>query len=142
MKKISILLLLIVGIALNASSQTRYPSVGSLQSVSSTASLTIDNRSDYSLTVKIMRTNGRGLYRTVYVGPQSSRCVSFYNSDTFYTKTKAEKDWSVTLYRMGGVFQIQNNSEGYSEATLTFYVSSYGGTSGQGISRSEFEKDY
>jgi hypothetical protein len=43
---------------------------------------------------------------------------------------------------MGGVFQIQNNSEGYSEATLTFYVSSYGGASGQGISRSEFEKDY
>ncbi len=89
-----------------------------------------------------MRTNGRCLYQTVYIGPQSSRCVSFYNSDSFYTKTKAEKDWSGTLYRMGGVFQIQNNSEGYSEATLTFYVSSYGGASGQGISRSEFEKDY
>lgn len=144
MKKLSIMLLLIIGVVVNVNAQKQdwFPSSSSPRSQFSTATLTIWNRSVYSLTVKIMRTNGRGLYQTVYVGPQSSRCVSFSNSDTFYTKTKAEKAWEGTLYRMGSIFQIQNDSEGYSEASLTFFVSSSGGTSGKGISKSEFEKDF
>ena len=107
------------------------------------AKLTIVNRSEYSLTVKIMKTGGRGLYRTVYISPKSSSVVQFYSSDTFYTKTKATKDGilSDTLYRKTGVFTVQCDDEGYTEGTLEFYVSSSGGGSGQGISKAEFERN-
>ena len=60
-----------------------------------------------------------------------------------FTKTKAVKDGILgeTLYRKGGTFTVQCDSEGYTEGTLEFYVSSGTGGSGQGISKSEFEKN-
>ena len=107
------------------------------------ATITIINRSDYSLTVKIMKTGGRGLYRIVNISPKSSSTVSFSNTDSYYTKTKATKGGIVpeTLYRKTGVFSVQCDENGYTEGTLEFYVTSGSGGSGQGISRSEFEND-
>ena len=145
---IFLLVFLIVGSAQNVSAQgwfngSENPSSYS-QSKTTNASITIKNRSDYSLTVKILKTNGRGLYRTVYISPRSSSTVTFSSSDNFYTKTMAVKDglFGETLYRKGEAFSIQCDSQGYTEGTLEFYVSSTGGSSGQGISKSEFEKDY
>lgn len=137
MKKLLIVMLLIAGLVENAKAQG-WNVTGTTRNM---ATLTIQNKSEYSLTVKIMYTNRRGIYQTVFVSPHSSRCVIFSRSDNFYTKTKAEKDWSGTLYKRGGVFQIQNDETGYSEATLEFYVSSYGSSSGDSISKSEFESN-
>lgn len=99
----------------------------------------ISNRSDYTITVKVMRVNG-GLYTTRTIGPRSSSSVSFEKSGDFYTKTKAEKGLE-TLYKKGSIFNVYCEADGYTEGTLEFYVSGYG-SSGQSISKAEFEKNY
>lgn len=144
MKKVILTFALVLGIALSMSGQT-WPfssSSGSRSSYpsSATATLTISNRSSYSLVVKIMRTGGRGLYQTVRIAPQSYSTVSFSRSDSFFTKTKASKGFE-TLYKKSGAFSVTCDDTGYSQSTLEFYVSSGGGGTGQGISKAEFEKD-
>lgn len=104
------------------------------------ATVTISNRSEYTITVKVMKSEG-GLYSTVNLSPRSSRTVSFPKSGNYYTKTKAEKGWE-TLYKMGNSFNVYCERDGYTEGTLEFYVSSTGGASGHSISKSEFEKNY
>lgn len=105
------------------------------------ASLSISNKSDYTLTIKIMRNNGSGVYSTVSIPARSSRTVYFSNSGTFYTKLKAEKGME-TLYKQDSPFSIQCDNNGYTEANMSYYISSYGGSAGKSISRSEFEKNY
>ena len=105
------------------------------------ASLNISNRSDYTLTIKVMRNNGGGLYATVTIPAKSSRTVYFSNSGSFYTKMKAENGRE-TLYKQDSPFSIQCDSNGYTEASMSYYISSYGGSAGKSISRSEFEKNY
>ena len=105
------------------------------------ASLSISNRSEYTLTIKIMRNNGGGLYSTVSIPARSSRTVYFSNSGSFYTKLKAEKGLE-TIYKQDSPFSIQCDSYGYTEASMSYYISSTGGSAGKSISRSEFEKNY
>ena len=112
-----------------------------LSSHTEKASLCISNRSEYSLTIKVMRTNSGGLYSTLTIPAKSSRTVYFSQSGSFYIKMKAEKGLE-TLYKQDSPFSIQCDSFGYTEATLSYYVSSYGGSAGHSISRSEFEKNY
>lgn len=143
-KTFYVLLALFVALVQNANGQGWYSNSGngsrSTSTTSATATLTIMNRSSYTLTVKIMKAGGRGLYRTVSISPKSSSTVSFYSSDTFFTKTKASKGLE-TLYKKSGTFSIQCDEEGYSQATLEFFVSSGGGGTGQGISKAEFESN-
>lgn len=106
----------------------------------SQAKLTISNRSDYTITVKVMRAEG-GLYATRTISAHSSSTVSFSKTGRYYTKTKAQKGIE-TLYRQGGTFEMQCDDTGYTEGTLEFYVSGGSGASGQSISKAEFEKDY
>ena len=105
MKKVILIFALVIGFVLNMNGQGWYSnsgnSSGSSYKTSATASLTIMNRSSYTLTVKIMKTGGRGLYQTVSISPKSSSTVSFYSSDTFFTKTKASKGLE-TLYKKSG----------------------------------------
>lgn len=144
MKKVIFIIVLVIGFVLNVNGQSWYSNSGNSSSSSfknsATASLTIMNRSSYTLTVKIMKTGGRGLYQTVSISPKSSNIVSFYSSDTFFTKTKASKGLE-TLYKKSGMFSIQCDAEGYSQATLEFFVSSGSGGTGQGISKAEFESN-
>ena len=105
------------------------------------ASLSISNRSDYTLTIKVMRCNEGGLYTTVTIPARSSRIVYFSNSGSFYTKLKAENGWE-TLYKQDSPFSIQCDSNVYTESSMSYYISSYGGSAGKSISRSEFEKNY
>lgn len=105
------------------------------------ASLSISNRSEYTLTIKVMRNNGGGLYTTVTIPAKSSRTVYFSNSGSFYTKMKAENGWE-TLYKQDSPFSILCDSNGYTEASMSYYISSYGGSAGKSISKSEFEKNY
>ena len=110
------------------------------QANAQSASMTFKNRSDYTLTIKVMHTGG-GLYSTITVGPNSSREIYFGSSGNFYCKTKAEK-WSDTVYQKSSSFAVQNDSHGYSCGSMEFYVtsSSYGG-GGSNISKAEFEKN-
>ena len=107
----------------------------------SQAKLTISNSSEYTLTIKIMKYAG-GLHCTLYIPPRQSRTTYFSQSGLFYTKTKAEKNLSITLYKKDEhPFEIICNSQGYTEATMTYYVSEHGGNAGYSISKSEFEND-
>ncbi len=144
MKKVLFVIAFVTGFVLNMNGQSWYSNSGNgsrnSYQTSATATLTIMNRSAYALTIKVMKTGGRGLYQTVSISPKSSSTVSFYSSDTFFTKTKASKGLE-TLYKKSGVFSIQCDEEGYSQATLEFFVSSGGGGTGQGISKAEFESN-
>lgn len=154
MKRIFMMLLLIAGIVQNGKAQdqewfvktSELPSgLVHSQSQASRASITIRNRSDYHLTVKILKTGGRGLYRTIYVPAKSSELVTFSSNGTYFTRAKAVRSGlfgNETIYRRGGSFRVQNDIEGCTEGTLDFYVTTGNGVSGQGISESEFEKDY
>ena len=146
MKQLILMMILFVGLVQDVNAQGWYGKSSNSnysQAQSHNASITIRNRSEYALTVKVLKTGGRGLYRTIYISPKSSSVVSFSRSDSFFTKTKAVKDGILgeTLYRKGGTFTVQCDSERYTEGTLEFYVSSGTGGSGQGISKSEFEKN-
>lgn len=144
MKKVLFVIAFVTGFVLNMNGQSWYSNSGNgsrnSYQTSATATLTIMNRSAYALTIKVMKTGGRGLYRTLSISPKSSSTVSFYSSDTFFTKTKATKGME-TLYKKSGMFSIQCDEEGYSQATLEFFVSSGGGGTGQGISKAEFESN-
>lgn len=105
------------------------------------ASLSISNRSDYTLINKVMRINGGGLYATVTIPARASRIVYFSKSGSFYTKMKAENGLE-TLYKQDSPFSIQCDSSGYTEASISYYISSYGGSAGRTISKTEFEKNY
>lgn len=104
------------------------------------ASLSVSNSSEYTLTVKIMNCSG-GLYRTLYIPPKQTRTAYFSKTGWFYTKTKAEKSLSTLYKKDEECFEIVNDSRGYSQASITYYISEHGGNAGHSISKSEFEKD-
>ena len=135
MKKILATLISVITMTIAATAATPSESA-----YAQSAKVTIKNRSEYTITVKVMKDEG-GLYSTVCLAPHNSSTVSFPKSGNFYTKTKAEKGWE-TLYKMGSSFNVYCESDGYTEGTLEFYVSSTGGASGQSISKAEFEKNY
>ena len=148
MKQFVVTILLVLGMTQNVlaqgwGGQSYGTATNYSRSQHASASITIVNRSDYTLTVKIMKTGGRGLYSTVNIYPHSSNVVSFSSSDSYFTKTKATKGGliSETLYRKSGAFSVKCDETGYTEGTMEFYVSSGAGGSGQGISKSEFESD-
>ena len=104
------------------------------------ASLSVSNSSDYTMTVKIMKCSG-GLYQTLYIPTKQTRTAYFSKTGWFYTKTKAEKTLSTLYKKDEDCFEIVNDSRGYSQASITYYISEHGGNAGQSISKSEFEKD-
>ena len=145
MKKVYLSLVLILGCVLGINGKSLDSNVGddsmiSLYTTSARASLTIQNKSSYTMTIKIMKTNGRGLYQIVTIGPQSSSTVYFSRSDTFFTKSKATKGME-TIYKKTSPFTIQCDEAGYSKATLQFFVSPGNGGTGQSISKAEFESN-
>ena len=142
MKNLLFFLLLALGAVQSAKAvehPAAQPTTSQIQARSA-ATLELVNRSAYTLTVKILRTYGRGLYTTVSIRPGSSTVVSFPYTDSFFTKTKAEKGWE-TLYRKGNEFSVRCDDYGYSQGRLQFYVSGGNGSAGQNISRNEFESN-
>lgn len=115
---------------------------GTLSSFAESAHITFTNNSERTVTVKVMKLTG-GLYSTVYVSPKSSRTISITQQGYYYTKTKAEKAMSETIYSKDDPFFVQNNSQGYSVLEITYWIqeSKYPQSSGTRISRSEFEND-
>ena len=114
----------------------------SIVAFAESATFTVQNLSERTLTIKIMKSTG-GLYSTIYVPAKSTRTASIYAQGYYYTKTKAEKQWSETIYSKDEAFYVQNNSQGYSVLPVTYWVeeSKYPQSSGQRISRSDFDND-
>lgn len=106
------------------------------------AQLTINNHSNRTLTVKVMKQTG-GLYTTLYVRAQQSRTCYIDQQGYYYTKTKAEKSFGETIYSQDDAFFVQNNSQGYSVLSITYWIeeSQYPQSSGTHISKSQFEND-
>ncbi len=106
------------------------------------ARLTINNKSERELTVKVMKNSG-GLYTTLYIGPRESRTCYIQQQGYYYTKVKAERNRFDTMYSKDDAFYVTNNSTGYSVLELTYWIeeSQYPQSSGTRISKSQFESN-
>ena len=104
------------------------------------ASITFRNKSDYSLTIKIIRSYYGGLYTTVYLDSHSSSTVTFPETATYKLKIKAKKDFRTT-YHDGGTFSVTCNDYEWTEGEMSFEMSSYGSGLGPSITAKEFESN-
>jgi hypothetical protein len=110
------------------------------------ASLTIENNSMRSMTVKVMKGyNGKGtLHKTVVIRAYSSETVYFANSGYYFTKTKAVLEGKDPVYRKGQPFSVTNDDTGYSVMTLSFSIKESAvpqATGGKAISKTEFDEN-
>lgn len=103
------------------------------------ASITFQNKSEYTMTLKIMNYWG-GLYRTVVLSPYSNSTVYFNSSSSYKLKIKAVKNGSAS-YHDGGTFSVTCTAYEWTEGTMTFSLSSYGDGLGPRISAKEFESN-
>ena len=102
----------------------------SLPLFSQQASLTIVNKSDRYLTVKIMKDSERKstFYKSDNVAPKAEQIIYFSESGRYFTKTQAillPKDTTKrdTLYSKGNPFEVISDSRrGYSNITMKFTV--------------------
>lgn len=114
--------------------------------VNAQASLTIENNSMRSMTVKVMKGySGKGtIHETVTVSAYGSETVYFSESGYYFTKTKAVLKGKDPVYRKGQPFEVTNNSSGYSVMTLTFSITESTipqATGGKSISKTEFDQN-
>ncbi len=103
------------------------------------ATITFKNKSNYTMTLKIMYLRG-GLYSTVTLSPHSSRVVSFSSSNTFKLKIRAVHNGSPS-YHDGGNFSVTCTSTEWTEGEMSFSLSTYGNGLGPSISAKEFESN-
>lgn len=137
MKKIfTILAVLFVSLSVNdAQAQWHNPSYGQ----SNKASIVFRNKSEYTMTLKIVGIYG-GLYTTVSLYPQSSNRVYFGSTSTYKLKIKAERN-GIASYHDGGNFSVTCNEREYTEGEMSFSLSTYGSGLGPRISAQEFYND-
>ena len=114
--------------------------------VNAQASLTIENNSMRSMTVKVMKGySGKGtIHEIVTVSAYGSETVYFSESGYYFTKTKAVLKGKDPVYRKGQPFEVTNNSSGYSVMTLTFSITESTipqATGGKSISKTEFDQN-
>jgi len=114
--------------------------------VNAQASLTIENNSMRSMTVKVMKgSSGKGsFYKTVTVGAYGSETIYFSESGYYFTKTKAVLKGKDPVYRKGQPFKVTNDETGYSVMTLTFSIKESAvpqATGGKSISKTEFDQN-
>ena len=104
------------------------------------ASIKFINKSDYTLTLKILYANG-GLYSTVVLGPQTYKIKTFGQSDSFKLKIKAEH-YGIASYHDGGNFSVICTRTEWTDGEMSFSLSRYGNGLGPSISAKEFESNY
>lgn len=109
------------------------------------ARLTVENNSQRSMTVKVMKGSGKGaLYKTVTISSYSSETIYFSESGQYFTKTKAVFKGRNPVYQKGQPFRVTNDETGYSVMTLTFSITESATpqlTGGKQISKSEFDQN-
>lgn len=103
----------------------------SVQSFSQQASLTIINKSNRYLTVKIMKGPEKKatFYKTDKVSPKGTQIIYFSETGRYFTKSQAvliNKDTTITndtLYSKDNPFEvIADKKRGYSNITMKFTV--------------------
>lgn len=115
-------------------------------SANAQARLTIENNSQRTMTVKVMKGySGKGtLHKTVTISSYDSKTIYFYESGYYFTKTKAVLNGKEPIYQKGQPFQVTNDETGYSVMTLTFTIKESAVpqvTGGKRISKAEFDQD-
>lgn len=113
--------------------------------VKAQARLTVENNSQRSMTVKVMKGTEVGtLHEIVSIGAFDSKTIYFSESGNYFTKTKAVLGNKPPVYQKGKPFQVTNNDRGYSVMTLTFSIKESAVPQimgGKQISKSEFDKN-
>lgn len=114
--------------------------------LSAQARLTIENNSQRSMTVKVMKGYGDdgSLHETVTISPYGNKTIYFSQSGYYFTKTKAVLNGKEPVYQKGQPFQVTNDDTGYSVMTLTFSIKESNipqVTGGEQISKAEFDKN-
>lgn len=109
------------------------------------ASLTIENNSKRSMTIKVMKGNNSSndLFETIYINAFQEKTITFYESGYYFTKSKATLNGKTPVYQKGQPFYVTNDETGYSVLTLTFSIkeSNVPQVSGKQISKAEFDKN-
>lgn len=109
------------------------------------ARLTVENNSQRSMTVKVMRGSGKGvLHKTVTISTYGSSTIYFSESGQYFTKTKAVLNGKEPVYQKGQPFRVTNDETGYSVMTLTFSIKESSVPQvlgGKQISKSEFDQN-
>lgn len=144
MKKFLATLVLVMSCTITALAQSYWGASSSSQvsdsQTKSYATITFQNKSDYTMTLKIMKATG-GLYTTVVLSPHSNRTVSFGTTSSYSLKIKAVHNGQPS-YHDGGNFSVTCTKYEWTEGTMSFMLSTYGSGLGPSISAKEFEKDY
>ena len=140
MRKIIILLFAILGILTVPANAvgTQYWNQNKVTQ-SNNASITFRNKSDYTLTLKIIEQYG-GLYRAVVLKPKSNQVVYFGSTATYKLKIKASRHGQDS-YHKGGNFSVTCNDYEWTEGEMSFQMSTYGSGLGPSISAKEFESN-
>lgn len=143
MKKIILSALIAIAAFTNANAQSygwSTPISYVEQSISHNASISFNNKSDYTMTLKIIHSYG-GLYTTIVLRPHSQQIVAFGKTSSYKLKIKAVH-YGQTSYHDGGTFSVTCNSSEWTEGEMSFQLSSYGSGLGPSISAKEFESNY
>jgi len=114
--------------------------------VNAQARLTIENNSQRTMTVKVMKDYGGygSLHETVTIPSYNSSTIYFSESGYYFTKTKAVLNGKEPVYQKGQPFQVTNDRTGYSVMTLTFSIKESAVPQvigGKQISKAEFDKN-
>lgn len=136
----TLIILLVTSVTMSAQTWIDYYSSSSKVSQSQQkASITFKNKSDYTMTLKVMKLYG-GLYTTVTLSPHSNRIVTFSNTSSYKLKIKAVHNGRPS-YHDGGIFSVTCNEYEWTEGTMEFMLSTYGNGLGPTISAKEFESN-
>ncbi len=111
------------------------------------AELHINNNSDRTMEIKIMRTgfNGQGsLHSRMTINSNSNSVKYFSTTGYFFLKIKATRYGRPTVFTQGDPFRVYAGEDGYDVLTISYSIeeSTLNPLSGETISQSEFEKDY
>lgn len=140
MKKFLATFLFVLFCAASASAQYNYGSNTSSYHVTKpNATITFQNKSDYTMTLKVIKLYG-GLYTTVVLYPHSSRTISFSSTSTYKLKIKAVHNGQASFHD-GGKFSVTCTEQEWTEGTMSFSLSTYGNGLGPRISAKEFESN-
>ena len=140
MKKYFTALLLALLCVVTASAQSYYGNDNAIyQTKKQNATITFQNKSDYTMTLKVIKAYG-GLYNTVLLSPHSSRIISFGKTSTYKLKIKAVHNGRAS-YHDGGKFSVTCTNTEWTEGTMSFSLSTYGNGLGPSISAKEFESN-
>ena len=142
MKKYIATLIILLVTSVSMTAQTwgdYYSSPSKVSQNQQKASITFKNKSDYTMTLKVMKLYG-GLYTTVTLSPHSSSTVTFSNTSSYKLKIKAVHNGRPS-YHDGGKFSVTCNEYEWTEGTMEFMLSTYGNGLGPTISAKEFESN-